>query len=451
MSASPTSVVAPPAALPSAATIDAQRSSNRYTVPADYDPMSQPNPCAHVPPATIVPLVFPEARRPVRYEDGWEYYRSIGSPKTVCAPMVAQSELPFRLLCRRYNTQLAVTPMFHAGLFGSDPNYRASAMQLPKDPATDRPLVVQFCGHDPQVLLKAAKLVEGQCDAVDLNLGCPQNIAKRGFYGSFLLTHTQLLHDIVATLHQYLKIPITCKIRRLPATKDRSGDEETIALVRMLQDAGAAMITIHGRSRFQLKDKVGQCDFDLIRLVKQNCSVPVFANGGIYDSADVDRCLAYTGVDGVMSSEALLCNPALFAGRRVDAMKMAREYMEIVEQLRVEGTETDGSTVRGHLFKILYRHLTLHTDLRDRMGACPPDEFDAILDDIDQRFAGLTAEELQQQLDSVPVWYWRHIQTPAQLAAAEAKKAEREEEEKKRAIEEDEGMDAACCMFGEEC
>lgn len=240
-------------------------------------------------------------------------------------------------------------------LFPLSSKYRAEAMQIPRDPSLDRPLTVQFCGHDPQLILKAAKLVENDCDAVDLNCGCPQNIAKRGFYGAFLLTHTQLLHDIVSTLHQHLKIPVTVKIRRLKT------DEETIALVKMLQEAGAAMITIHGRSRFQLKDKVGTCDFDLIRLVKQNAKIPIFANGGIYNYADVERCLAYTGVDGVMSSEALLCNPAIFAGKRVDAIKMAREYMDIVHELEKEGLETEQSMIRGHLFKILYRQSVEHT------------------------------------------------------------------------------------------
>ena len=192
-------------------------------------------------------------------------------------------------------------------------------MQLPPVPAADRPLVAQFCGNNPQLILKAARHVEHLVDAVDINLGCPQGIAKRGNYGSFLLEEYQLLHDIVSTLHQHLSIPVTCKIRRLKT------DEATVALVRMLQEAGAALITIHGRTRHQLKDKVGACDFDIIRLVKQNCSVPVFANGGIYDLSDVLRCLAYTGVDGVMSSEALLCNPSIFSGKRVDSIEIAKE------------------------------------------------------------------------------------------------------------------------------
>lgn len=146
-------------------------SVERYPLTPGYDPKLAPNPCAQVPAATIVPLQFESPRRPVRYEDGWEYFRRIGSPRFVCAPMVNQSELAFRLLCRRYGTTLCYTPMFHAEIFGKDPAYRAEAMQFPQVPAEDRPLVVQFSGHDPQIILKAAKMVEPYADAVDLNLG----------------------------------------------------------------------------------------------------------------------------------------------------------------------------------------------------------------------------------------------------------------------------------------
>ena len=90
--------------------------------------------------------------------------------------MVEQSELAYRLLCRRYNAQLCYTPMLHAERFSRDPSYRAAQFQT--CPA-DRPLVAQFCGHDAATLLAACRLVEGQVDAVDLNLGCPENIAKK--------------------------------------------------------------------------------------------------------------------------------------------------------------------------------------------------------------------------------------------------------------------------------
>ena len=75
---------------------------------------------------------------------------------------------------------------------------------------------MQFCANDPELLLKAAKYVEGHCDAVDINLGCPQGIAKRGNYGSFLLEKTDLICSMVEILAKNLKVPVTCKIRCLP-------------------------------------------------------------------------------------------------------------------------------------------------------------------------------------------------------------------------------------------
>ena len=75
-----------------------------------------------------------------------------------------------------------------------------------------RPLFVQFCANNPETLLKAAKLVEGQCDAVDINLGCPQRIARRGKYGAFLMDDLGLVERLVSMLAQNLSVPVTCKV-----------------------------------------------------------------------------------------------------------------------------------------------------------------------------------------------------------------------------------------------
>ena len=104
------------------------------------------------------------------------FWDKLGRPRYVVAPMVDQSDLAFRLLCRRYQADLCYTPMLHARLFCTDPSYRAQRFQTN---AQDQPLIAQFCGNDKTVLLKAAQMIQSQVAAVDLNLGCPQPIAKK--------------------------------------------------------------------------------------------------------------------------------------------------------------------------------------------------------------------------------------------------------------------------------
>lgn len=103
------------------------------------------------------------------------------------------------MLCRKHGATAAYSPMMHARLFAESAAYRAE--HLSTCPA-DRPLFVQFCANDPEVLLRAARHVDGgMCDYVDLNLGCPQRIAKRGNYGAFLMDDLATVEALVRTLH----------------------------------------------------------------------------------------------------------------------------------------------------------------------------------------------------------------------------------------------------------
>lgn len=169
------------------------------------------------------------ADKPVDFERTWSWFRSLGSPKFVIAPMVKQSELAYRMLCRQHNATLCYTQMFHAKQFLTSEKVREVMFKTHPD---EGPLFAQFCGDDPLTLLASARLIQDQVDAIDLNLGCPQGIARRGHYGSFLLSEPDLLVDIVRTLHNGLDIPVTCKIRILPS------EEETYTLCQRLQDAG---------------------------------------------------------------------------------------------------------------------------------------------------------------------------------------------------------------------
>eukprot|EP00271_Cylindrocystis_brebissonii_P012249 TRINITY_DN30474_c0_g1_i1.p1 TRINITY_DN30474_c0_g1~~TRINITY_DN30474_c0_g1_i1.p1 ORF type:complete len:674 (+),score=91.79 TRINITY_DN30474_c0_g1_i1:130-2151(+) len=239
--------------------------------------------------------------------DSWAYFRSLGSPRFHVAPMVDQSELPFRLLCRKYGAEAAYTPMLHSRLFSEDVKYRREFTTCPED----RPLFVQFCSNCPDTLLAAAQLVAPVADYVDINLGCPQRIAKRGNYGAFLMDDLPLIKTMVEKLATNLEIPVSCKIRMFPSL------DKTIEYARMLETAGCALLAVHGRTRDQKDQKAIRADWEVIRLVREAVKIPVLANGNVRWLEDAEECMRVTGVQGVMSAESLLENPALFAGVRL--------------------------------------------------------------------------------------------------------------------------------------
>ncbi len=168
--------------------------------------------------------------------------------KYILAPMVGASELPFRLLCRKYGAQTAYTPMMNSHLFATDKKYREEEFQTIEQ---DRPLVCHFSANDPKDFAAAAKLVENKCDAVDLNLGCPQRTAYLEHFGSYLLDikDRDLICSIVSEASRTVSIPIFVKIRLLDTIED------TIELCQQLKDAGASLIAIHARYRASFERK----------------------------------------------------------------------------------------------------------------------------------------------------------------------------------------------------
>lgn len=305
-----------------------------------------------------------------RIERAWAHWNKLGAPKFIVAPMVDNSELPFRMLCRKYGAQAAYTPMLHSRIFSETPKYRNSEFTTCKE---DRPLFAQFCANDPDILLEAARFVEPHCDYVDINLGCPQRIARRGNYGAFLMDNLPVVKSLVQNLALNLHVPVSCKIRVFPNPQD------TLAYARMLEDAGCSLLAVHGRTRDEKDGKKFRADWDAIKEVKSALRIPVLANGNIRHMDDVYSCLEETGVDGVLSAESLLENPALFAGFRtaewvegeeegidgglLDQADLLVEYLKLCETYPVPWR-----MIRSHVHKLLGEWFRIHPQVREDLN-----------------------------------------------------------------------------------
>lgn len=167
---------------------------------------------------------------------------------------------------------------------------------------------------------------------------------------------------MVRKLKENLKVPVTCKIRCLPSEAD------TLHLAREIENAGASLLTVHGRTREHNKQTVGPANYAIIRKIKQALKIPVILNGGVASFEDCETALKFSGCDGVMSSEGILEYPALFDGTKVhDLDDLCLEYLEF---FKAYPGEAHNKIVKAHMHKFLHSGFTLHghTDLRDRLN-----------------------------------------------------------------------------------
>lgn len=166
------------------------------------------------------------------------------------------------------------------------------------------PQVVQIAGSEPEQVAQAAELQwQTGADVLDINFGCPAKKVCRKAAGSALLTNPQLVQDIAAAAIAAVSIPVTAKIRTGPAP----GQQNAVEIGLRLQDAGVAALAIHGRTRACKFN--GTAELDTIAAVKQQLSIPVFANGDITSPAAAVQALAHTKADGVMIGRGALGAP----------------------------------------------------------------------------------------------------------------------------------------------
>lgn len=221
------------------------------------------------------------------------------------APMAGVADRAFREVCRQLGACYTVGEMTSAkGMHYSDKKTRA----LLEIGEKERPAAAQIFGDEPEIVAEAAKkAMEFAPDAIDLNMGCPApKIAGNGG-GSALMKKPALAGKICEAAVKASPVPVTVKFRK-------GWDSESVNAVefaRIMEQSGAAAVTVHGRTREQFY--APPVDLDIIAAVKAAVSIPVIGNGGCETPQDVLKMYEYTSCDLVMIGQGALGNPWLFA------------------------------------------------------------------------------------------------------------------------------------------
>ena len=229
---------------------------------------------------------------------------SVECGNIILAPMAGITDMPFRALCREQGATFSYTEMISAKAL-----YYKNKNTLPLLQVADgeRPIAVQLFGRDPELLAQEAlKLEEGPYDIFDVNMGCPVPKVVNNGEGSALMRDPEKIGQIVSAMTKVLHKPVTIKIR-----KGFSADQiNAVEVAKRAEDAGAAAIAIHGRTREEYYS--GHADYDIIRQVKEAVSIPVMGSGDIYKGKDAKRMLDETGCDAVMIARGARGNPWIF-------------------------------------------------------------------------------------------------------------------------------------------
>jgi len=221
----------------------------------------------------------------------------------VLAPLAGITNLPFRLICRREGASMAFTEMVSVnGLVRDGVRTRALLNSSPDD----RPLAIQLFGDSPADLARAAGMVAGCGDLIDINMGCPVRKVVGTGAGSALLQEPLRIAAIVRAVRAATSQPLTIKIR----SGWQSGDDVYLEVARIAEAEGCDAVTLHPRSRNQMFS--GQADWSQIRALKAAISIPVLGSGDLFTAHDCLRMLRETGCDGVMIARGALGNPWIF-------------------------------------------------------------------------------------------------------------------------------------------
>lgn len=235
----------------------------------------------------------------------------------ILAPMAGVCDLPFRVLCKEQGAGLLCMEMVSAkGIYYRNRNTEILLATVPEE----RPVSLQLFGADADIMSEMAKRIEERpFDILDINMGCPVPKVVNNGEGSALMKQPKLVYEIISKMVKAIEKPVTVKIRK----GFDDAHVNAVEIAKIAEEAGAAAIAVHGRTREQYYS--GKADWDIIRQVKEAVSIPVIGNGDILTAQDVYEMRRQTGCDGFMIGRGAQGNPWIF--------RQILHYMETGEEL----------------------------------------------------------------------------------------------------------------------
>ena len=222
----------------------------------------------------------------------------------ILAPMAGVTDLPFRLLCKEQGAGLLCMEMISAKAILYKNKNTEELMSID---SRENPVSLQLFGSDPDIMAGIARQIEDRpFDILDINMGCPVPKIVNNGEGSALMKNQRLAGEIIRKCVDAIKKPVTVKIR-----KGFDDDHvNAVEMAKIAEDAGAAAVAVHGRTRQQYYS--GKADWDIIRQVKEAVSIPVIGNGDLLCAEDVIAMQEQTGCDGFMIARGAQGNPWIF-------------------------------------------------------------------------------------------------------------------------------------------
>lgn len=258
----------------------------------------------------------------------------------VLAPMAGVTDLPFRKLCKEQGAGLICMEMVSAKAISFHNKNTEALMEIDK---CENPVSMQLFGSEPELMARvAAETEERPFDILDINMGCPVPKVVNNGEGSALLKNPELIVKIVKSVSSAIKKPLTVKVR----IGFENEPVDIVDIAKRVDDAGAAAIAVHGRTRQQYYS--GTADWDAIRRVKEAVSIPVIGNGDVDSPEKAEALIKETGCDGVMIGRAVRGNPWLF--------RELNHYFETGEKLSRPSVE--------EVREMILRHARMQIDLK---------------------------------------------------------------------------------------